>query len=89
MSAKIAVARLRAGLTDVLSTGIVTRWISGEREAGGDGAEAGGRSRAVVVDSTTNTSSAVKTTSTTIDRAEPVAVGDSWAHPLAAKLPRS
>ena len=41
VSAKIAVARLRAGFTLVLSTGIVTRWISGQRDAGGEPAEPG------------------------------------------------
>ena len=37
---KIAVPKLRAGFTDVLSTGIVARWIIAEREAGGEAAEA-------------------------------------------------
>ena len=38
---KIAVARLRAGFTDVLSTGIVIRWIEREHQADGDAGEAG------------------------------------------------
>ena len=86
MSAKIAVAMLRAGLTLVLSTGIVTRWITASVIPATRPPKPGAKRRPVVV-STTNTSSAVNTISTTI--AAPRPLKPSRSQPLEAKVPRS
>ena len=63
--AKIAEPKLRAGFTDVLSTGIVTRWMSANVSPAAIPPNPTGN-RALVVDSTTYTRSAVNTTSTNI-----------------------
>ena len=86
VSAKMAVAMLRAGLTLVLSTGIVTRWIKASVIPATSPPKPGAKRRPVVV-STTNTRSAVKTISTTI--IAPMPLNPSRSQPFDAKVPRS
>ena len=86
VSAKSAVARLRAGLTLVLSTGIVTRWMAANVMPATTPPNPGANLR-LVVDSTTITNSAVKTISTMI--AAPSPLKPSRSHPLEANPPRS
>ena len=83
-SAKIAVARLRAGLTLVLSTGIVTRWMTA-RVSPAVSPPKPGANRRLVVDRTMNTNSAVKTISTTI--AAPRPLRPSRSQPFDANAP--
>ena len=61
VSANRAVARLRTGLTEVLSTGIEIEVDQRQRDAGDEAAHARRGTCAVVVNSTTSTSSAVNT----------------------------
>ena len=86
--ANTATVMLRAGFTEVLVTGMLTRWINVRVIPTVSPPAAAGKSRLVVL-STTKTRMAVMATSVTTIAPNPNAPGDSAPQPLTAKLAAS